>query len=96
MARKNEEQQSKLWIVLKTVIATAGVIYVVHLLTWFMHWGVILAAVGGVGFVAYRVANALNGASVSDTKLLTRESSFEDEMARLDAEDRALDRTLGV
>ena len=94
MASKNEG--SKLWLILKTVIATAGVLYVIHLLTWFMHWAVVLAALSGAGFVAYRVANALHGQSTTNSKLLTRESTFEDEMARLDAEDRALDRTLGA
>lgn len=87
------QKENKLWLVVKTVTVTAGLIYMVHLLSWFIHWGVVLTALGAMGFIGYRVANALHSKSVTETKLL---SNFDQKMARLDAEDRLLDKKIGI
>lgn len=58
-----KDDGSRLWLIVKTVLITAGALYLVSLLIWFFQWATffIYAAlfagvVGGAGYLAYRLA----------------------------------------
>ncbi len=84
-----------LWTLVKAVLIVVGVIYLVSLVTWFAQWAVVLLAVGGVGYLGYRVARALAPAK-NETKLLTSESPYDQRLRQLEDEERVLDRKLGL
>ena len=83
------EKEFTLFDLVKVAIFMAGAIYIVHLLSWLMHWGVIAAGMIGVGYLAYRIA----GAGSEDMKLL---DSHERRWLELEDEERRLDREIGI
>ena len=83
------------WDVAKIVLLTAGAIYLVSLVTWLAHWGVIAVAVGGVGYLAWQVSAAFNG-NETKPKLLTAETPFDQRLKQLQHEERELDRQIGL
>lgn len=90
-----------LWTVIKAVLIVVGLIYLVSLLTWAVQWGVVALAVGGVGYLCYRVARAMNAQKAlppgeSSKKLLATESSFDKRLRELENEERLLDHKIGL
>ncbi len=90
-----DKDGTQIWTIIKTVLMTAGFIYLVSLFTWFAHWAVILAAVAGVGFLGYKIASALK-TEKPEQKLLTSEPTFDQQLADLEREERLLDSKIGI
>lgn len=86
-----------LWTVVKAVLITVGLIYLMSIVTWFAQWATVLVAIGGVGYLTYRVARALPKADEKPRpKLLATESTFEEKMRQLEHDERVLDRKIGL
>ena len=54
----SDEGGYSLWTVIKVVLIVLGAVYVMSLVTWFAQWAIVLLAVGGVGYLGYRVSRA--------------------------------------
>ena len=81
--------------IVKIVLLTAGAIYLLNLLTWFAHWGVMLGSVAGVGFLMYKLGTALKKPS-AQPKQLASERTYAQKLADLERQERLLDREIGV
>lgn len=88
------EPSNKFWLVAKTVVATAGVIYLLSLLSWFAHWMIVLGALGGVGYVAFKLAPGSK--PQQPPKQLQTEAAYRERLAQLEAEERLLDAEVGI
>ena len=91
MSDGGEESGIGIWTIAKTVVITAGLIYLVSLVTWFAKWATVLVAVAGMGYLGYRIAEALPRQRKSERKLLRTESTFDTRMRQLEEEERVLD-----
>ena len=92
-----------LWTVIKAVLITLGAIYLMSVISWFAQWAVVLLAVGGIGYLGYRVASALApgrkelpAPRTAPPKMLASETPFDQRMRQLEDEERVLDRKLGL
>lgn len=94
-----------LWTVVKAVLIVVGLIYLIQLLTWAVHWGVIALAVGGTGYVVYRLATGFGSSKKAlpegkrSRKLLTNQkklSPFDKRLRELEEEERLLDHKIGL
>ena len=94
MSENNQNETP--WIIAKTVVATAGIIYLVSLATWFAHWAVVFGAVAGVGLIGYKASQLLKRPQQPAPKQLRSESPFDRRFAELEAEERVLDHEIGI
>ena len=92
----NEGGGYSLWTVIKAVLITVGVIYLVSLASWFAQWMTVLLALGGVGWIAYTVTRGLPKPEQAKPKLLATESTFDERMRQLEHDERVLDRKIGL
>ena len=89
------EDKTSFLTIAKTVLMTAGVIYLVSLAIWFAHWATIIAAIAGVGYLVWRMSG-LTSKTDKSARQLGHESSYEHELARLEAEERRIDSQIGI
>lgn len=89
------DKEFSLFDIIKAMVFMAGAIYLMHLLSWFFHWGVIAAGMTGVGYLAYRIGSATSEAEKS-RKQLTSENPYDLRMRQLEDEERQLDREIGM
>lgn len=84
------DKEFTLFDLFKVAIFMAGLIYVVHLLSWLMHWGVLAAGMAGVGYLAYRIGSV----SADEPKMLVDDD--ERRWLELEEEEKRLDREIGI
>lgn len=91
----NGEGGFTLWTVVKVALITAGLLYIVSLFTWFAQWATILVAIGGVGYLGYKIASVPTSRPAKP-KMLASEAPFDARLRQLEAEERVLDRKIGI
>ena len=89
-----------LWTVVTVVLIVVGLIYLISLINWFIHWGVIALAIGGTGYVVYRIARGMPAKKTlpapqrAPKKLLASESPFDKRLRELESENAKLKKLL--
>jgi len=101
------EGESRLWLIVKVALITAGSLYLVSLLIWFFQWAtffiyaaLLAGVVGGAGYLAYRLAQANKQLAAPElpreretvlTGLSTEMDDFDRRLLELETEEAQID-----